>query len=166
MRNIIWTLLLLALTSTGWSVTPVNPDGPVKVRDTTPLILPRNPSNRQPPAEVSARIEKLFNAFQKNDVEAGFQGLFGDSEEIGRKYDVNDFIAKTKQAISLYGEAKGFELYDNRMVGSHIMYLTYFVYLKSIPLRWRFIFYNNDGTRWQLINLSVDDLLDQSLLAE
>lgn len=163
MTRILTLLLLLAWVSTAPAAEPVSI---VKPRDVAPLILPRNPSNRPPPPAVLAQIEKFFTTMQTKDIDGAFKEFLKDADELRRKYDVNDFIEKTKYANDMYGPVQGFELFDNKPVGSRIIYLTYFVYHKAIPVRWRFIFYAPDGTGYKLVNLSVDDLLDQSVLAE
>jgi hypothetical protein len=138
----------------------------VKPKDMVPLILPRNPINRPPPQDIQKSIDTFFQTLQKGDVDVAFRDFLANSEHVQKKYDVNEFIAKTRQAFAFYGNAKGYELYDNHTVGSRMIYLTYFLYLKSIPLRWRIIYYAADPNDWKLINLSVDDLVDQSILSE
>jgi len=138
----------------------------VKLRDTVSLVLPRNPSNRPPPVAIRQQVETFFSTLQKNDVDGAFKGLFADAEELRRKYNTDDFIERTKSASLMYGPISGFELYDNHPIGSRIIYLTYFVYYKAVPLRWRLVYYSADGIGYKLINLSVDDLLDQSILTE
>lgn len=130
------------------------------------LLLPRNPNNRQPPPEIGMQVEKFFVALSQDKVDEAFQFLLAKSEYIQKKYQVDEFIQKTKQAITVYGKLYGYELYDNKKVGSRLIVLTYFIYLKEVPLRWRLIYYAADSKNWRLINLSVDDLMDESLLAE
>ena len=137
----------------------------IKPREAIGLILPKTPNQRPAPAYISAPVEKFFNTIQKGDVDTAFKDFLANSDHIHNRYDVDDFVAKTKYALSVYGAMQGFELYDNRAVGARLMYLTYFMHLKAIPLRWRFVFYAPDGQNWKLINLSVDDLLDQSILS-
>lgn len=141
-------------------------EGPITPADTTHLVLPRNPTNRQPPMEINLAIEKFFVSLQREKIDEAFTELLSNSHHVQKKYNVEEFINKTKQALTVYGKLNGYELYDNRAIGSRVLYLTYFVYLDTIPLRWRFVYYSGDGESWKLINLSVDDLLDQSLLAE
>ncbi|MFH1066487.1 MAG: hypothetical protein V1746_01080 [bacterium] len=138
----------------------------VQPRMAASLILPRNPINKAPPAKVETQIGTFFDALKQDKVDTAFQDLLKDSEEIQRKYDTDEFVQKTKRAIGAYGNVQGYELYDNRAVGSRLMILTYFVYLQSTPLRWRFIYYNANNTAWKIINLSVDDLLSESILIE
>ena len=160
-----WITALVALIlslSSAWAVD----EGPIKPRDTMPLVLPRNPINRPPPASVHLQMEKFFAQLQQAKVDDAFKDLFKDAEQLQKRYNAEEFISKTKQALLVYGSVAGFELYDNRALGSRMISLTYFVYLQSMPLRWRMVYYAADGQNWKLINLSVDDLLDQSALAE
>lgn len=137
----------------------------IKPREAFGLILSKNPNQKPAPSYISQPVEKFFNTIQKGDVDTAFKDFLANSDHIHNKYDVSDFVTKTKYALSVYGQMQGFELYDNRAVGSRLMYLTYFMHLKAIPLRWRLVFYAPDGQTWKLINLSVDDLLDQSILS-
>lgn len=168
MKQLLILLCVAALGSTLIAAPDTTSPPPplVKMRDTVNLVLPRNPSNRPPPAAVLQQVEKFFASLQKNDIDGAFKDLLVDADELRRKYDTNDFIERTKSASLAYGPISGFELYDNRPVGSRIIYLTYFVYHKAVPLRWRLVYYSADGLAYKLINLSVDDLLDQSILTE
>lgn len=130
------------------------------------LILPRNPINKTPPAKVETQINAFFDALKQDKVDAAFQDFLKDAEEIHRKYDTDEFVQKTKRALGAYGNVLGYELYDNRAIGSRMMILTYFVYLQSTPLRWRFVYYNANNSAWKILNLSVDDLLSESVLFE
>lgn len=164
---LIAAILTFPLLAASDSTAPATQPPPlVKLRDTVNLVLPRNPSNRPPPMIILQPVEKFFTTLQKNDVDGAFKDLLADADELRRKYDTNDFIERTKSAALMYGPISGFELYDNHAVGTRIIYLTYFVYHKAVPLRWRLVFYSADGASYKLINLSVDDLLDQSILTE
>lgn len=138
----------------------------INARDVAPLILSKKPNKRPPPTEIGLQVEMFFIKLQQEKVDDAFKILLEKSAHIKKKYDINEFINKTKQAFKLYGKMNGYELYDNRSVGSRLVYLTYFIYLESVPLRWRLIYYSPNNRDWKLINLSVDDLLDESLLAE
>lgn len=165
MRKLVWILVLGMMAGSVWGAAGDSTDK-AAMRNPSLLLLPKRPQNRQPPPEIGLQIEKFFVGVSQDRVDEAFQGLLAGSEYLQKKYQINDFIQKTKQAISIYGKLNGYELYDNKKVGSRLMVLTYFVYLKSTPLRWRLIYYAADSKNWQIINLSVDDLLDESLLAE
>ncbi|MFZ5805742.1 MAG: hypothetical protein ACOY3I_00840 [Verrucomicrobiota bacterium] len=161
-------LFLLAGVAIGKTQTIDNPGSEknVSLKNAAPLILPRNPNNRPPPSAISMQIEKFFIGLQQNRIDEAFQILLADSEYVQKKYQVDEFIAKTRKAVVIYGKINGYELYDNRPIGSRMVCLTYFVYLQSIPLRWRLIFYAADGKKWKLMDLSVDDLLAESIMAD
>jgi hypothetical protein len=156
---------LLILTLLAVNLLPAQ-DSPVRPRDVAPRILPRNPSNKVPPAPIQLQIEKFFLAIQSDKVDTAFNDFLKETEFSNRRDLVEGFVKDTKHALLLYGAMNGYELFDNRPVGSRLYLLTYFTYLKSKPLRWRMVFYSPTANEWKLINLSVDDLVDESLLAD
>jgi len=158
--------LILTLCLASLEALQAQETGLLKPRDAVPLILPRSAINRPPPPEIHVQTEKFFTTLQQAKVEEAFQEFLKDSDQLRKRYNVDEFVEKTKQALLLYGSVQGFELYDNKAVGGRLLNLTYFVYLQNMPLRWRMVYYSADGQVWKLINLSVDDLLDQSILAD
>ncbi len=57
-----------------------------------------------------------------------------------------------------YGSIAGYEVVEEKTVGTHLMRRTCLSLNSDLPLRWRFYFYESDG-QWKLIDLRVDDAL-------
>lgn len=138
----------------------------VQPRQTPPSLLPREPSTEAPPSDIQLRVERFFIALQNKEILAAFDDLLRGSEFSDQKELVEGFVQDTRKAIELYGDFVGHELFDNRPIGARLILLTYFSHLRKKPLRWRFVFYSPTGSEWSIINLRVDDLLDESILAE
>jgi len=62
------------------------------------------------------------------------------------------------EALSLFGEIRGFELVETKLVGSALRRYTFLSFGRDFPLRWRFYFYRTEKA-WRLIDLHVDDRL-------
>lgn len=139
--------------------------GLIKPRKAPADLLPRNPQNAvPPPPAVSTQVKEFFLALQANSVEDAYRGIMKDSIVDDKDYKVKNLVSQTKNLNDKIGILNGYELYDNRNAGNRIISLTYFSYHKKMPLRWRFIFYAGTVNQWRLINLSVDDLVVQTLL--
>jgi hypothetical protein len=101
-------------------------------------------------------IDTFFLALKANQVEAGYDGLVKDSIIADRAQDVASLKEKTKQALDNYGPISGYELVNEKDVGTTLMRRTFISLNEDIPLRWRFYFYK-PGKTWKLIDLRVDD---------
>lgn len=126
-------------------------------------LIPREASNKQPPAPVQLRMEKFFLAIQNKQIQEGYNTLLADSELDSKEEQVRDLISKTSNVLAEIGPLTSYELYDNRSAGSRMIALIYFSYQAKKPLRWRFVFYAATPEQWRVINLSVDDLVAESL---
>lgn len=131
------------------------------------FLVPKERKYSDVPPDVQLQVERFFLTIQQKQVDKAFDDLLKDNDRLKRKYNVSEFVSKTKQALELYGDMSGYELFDSRLVSSRIVVLTYFIYLDAIPLRWKLVYYTpGRSDQWRLINLRVDDLLDESLLME
>lgn len=126
-------------------------------------LFPRDVSNKQPPAPVQLRMEKFFLSIQNKQIQEAYNTLLADSELDSKEEQVRDLITKTSNVLAEIGPLTSYELYDNRTAGSRMIALIYFSYQSKKPLRWRFVFYAATPEQWRVINLSVDDLVAESL---
>jgi hypothetical protein len=129
------------------------------------LALAPSPQAEPPPDLVRGAIREFFVLLQSDRIDDAFARLL-DKSPLTKKPDaMNQFLQRTKNALSEYGLIRQYELYDRSKLGKRIVLLTYIAYVDSEPLRWQFYYDTqlNDG-RWTLINVRVDDLLDEALL--
>lgn len=109
-------------------------------------------------ATPDERIAAFFAALEKEKIEEAYDGLVKDSMVGERKEDVASLKQRTQQALDGYGSISGYEVVEEKTVGTHLMRRTCLSLNSDLPLRWRFYFYESDG-QWRLIDLRVDDAL-------
>jgi len=158
-------LLLLLVSTAGAQVTPP-PPVPTAPTPRGHEIIPR-PIQREahavlPPPEIAATIDAFFKGLEANEVRKAYLGLLTGTRLITQEDDLNPFITKTQQAITLYGQLSDYEVYDTRAIGSRLLVTTYLSAQPVAPLRWRFIYYKADK-KWTLINVVFDDSLSDLL---
>ena len=124
----------------------------------TPIVTTRQParaSATDPPAQL---VEEFFRLLARGDLDLAYGALTKGSKVMGKAEDVRVLKQKTKEAIELFGTITGHELVETKPVGASLMRRTYLSLGSEFPLRWRFYFYNANGT-WRLIDMRVDDQL-------
>ena len=134
-----------------------------KVSTLIPQLLPRNPSNKPPPAPVQKQLEAFFQGVQAGKVEECFKTLVASNPTLSDPAAVPEFVGK---GLEVFGPLQGYELYDQRTVGTRVVYITYLSYHPKKPLRWQFVFYTPIGADWKLLNLRFDDTVEQSLIPD
>ena len=111
--------------------------------------------NLDTPAET---LDLFFLALKAGQVDAAYEALVKDTIIAERKEDVDSLKKRTKDAIESYGPIVGYELVDEKIVGTSLLRRTCISLNTDLPLRWRFYFYKSEGT-WRLVDLRVDDAL-------
>ena len=107
------------------------------------------------PAQMAAAF---FALLQKGSVDAAYASLTRGSRIAEKPEELKQLKAKTNEAIEFFGAVVGFDLVESKTIGARLLRTTYVSHGRTFPLRWRFYFYNPDGT-WRLIDLRVDDNL-------
>ena len=107
------------------------------------------------PAQMTAAF---FALLQKGSVDAAYASLTRGSRIAEKPEELKQLKAKTNEAIEFFGAISGYDLVESKTVGARLLRTTYVSHGRTFPLRWRFYFYNPDGT-WRLIDLRVDDKL-------
>ena len=77
-----------------------------------------------------------------------------------------EFVDNIRKGLEVFGPLQGVELYDQRPVGTRVIYLTYISFHTKKPLRWQFVYYMPVGADWKLLNLRFDDTVEQSLIPD
>ncbi len=137
-----------------------------KVTTLIPQLLPRNPSNKPPPAPVQKQLEAFFQGVQAGKVEECFKTLVASNPTLSDPAAVPEFVGNIRKGLEVFGPLQGYELYDQRTVGTRVIYITYLSYHPKKPLRWQFVFYTPIGADWKLLNLRFDDTVEQSLIPD
>jgi hypothetical protein len=75
-----------------------------------------------------------------------------------RSEDVAALKTRTQTALDSYGPITGYEVVDEKVVGTALLRRTCVSLNTDLPLRWRFYFYKSEGA-WRLVDLRVDDAL-------
>jgi hypothetical protein len=118
----------------------------------TPTPAPR--SGDKPEEAMSA----FFTALKGNQVDAAYDALVKGTIIADRAEDVSALKTRTKTALDNYGPIAGYEVVDEKIVGTTLLRRTVVSLNSDLPLRWRFYFYKSGGA-WKLVDLRVDDAL-------
>jgi len=137
-----------------------------KVTTLIPQLLPRNPINKPPPGPVQKQLEAFFAGVQAGKVDECFKALVANNPALSDPAAVPEFVGNIRKGLEVFGPLQGQELYDNRNVGSRVLYITYISFHPKKPLRWQFVYYSPVGADWKLLNLRFDDTIEQSLIPD
>ena len=107
------------------------------------------------PARIAAQF---FASLREGEIDQAYATLTKGSRIADRPEEMRLLKQKTKEAIDVFGVISGFELVEDKKVGTRLIRSTYISLGKEIPLRWRFYFYKADSV-WRLVDLRVDDKL-------
>lgn len=121
---------------------------PVASSDATPAPLGKTLS----PADA---VEFFFAALKSNQVDGAYDALVKNTIIADRADDVKSLKDRTKQALDNYGPINGYEVVDEKTVGTCLLRRTCVSLNSDLPLRWRFYFYKTDA--WRLVDIRVDD---------
>jgi hypothetical protein len=121
----------------------------------TPTPAPTTPRRAENPADA---VEQFFRALKSNQVDAAYDTLVKDSIIAERREDVAALKRRTQEALDNYGPIAGYEMVDEKIVGTSLQRRTCVSINSDLPLRWRFYFYKSEGS-WKLVDLRVDDAL-------
>lgn len=112
-------------------------------------------------ADAAAPVQlaaQFFAALREGEIEQAYATLTKGSKIGDRPEELRLLKQKTKEAIEVFGVISGYELVENKTVGTRLIRATYISLGKEFPLRWRFYFYKADSV-WRLVDLRVDDKL-------
>jgi hypothetical protein len=128
-----------------------------------PLAAPATPadsatSTSGPITSPGQLVGAFFALLQKGSVDAAYASLTRGSKIAEKPEELRLLKTKTNEALEVFGVVQGYDLVEKKQVGERLLRATYVSHGKTFPLRWRFYFYNPDGT-WRLIDLRVDDKL-------
>lgn len=110
------------------------------------------PGKGQNPADA---LESFFAAIKANQIDAAYDALVKNTVIADRADDVKGLKQRTKQALDSFGPISGYEVVDEKIVGTCLMRRTCVSLNSDLPLRWRFYFYKTDV--WRLVDLRIDD---------
>ena len=137
-----------------------------RVNTLIPQLLPRNPSAKPPPAAVQKQLDAFFNGVQAGKIDESFRALVANNSFLSDPAAVPEFVENIRKGLEVFGPLQGVELYDQRPVGTRVIYLTYISFHAKKPLRWQFVYYMPVGADWKLLNLRFDDTVEQSLIPD
>lgn len=122
----------------------------------TPTATPAQAVSQGKAASADDILNAFFLALKADQVDAAYDALVRNTIIAERQKDVDGLKAKTKEAIEGYGPIAGYEVVDEREVGTVLMRRTCISLNSDLPLRWRFYFYKTQG-EWRLVDLRIDD---------
>ena len=141
-------------------------NNPSPIKTLIPQLLPRNPNAKPPPAAVQKKLDAFFSGVQAGKVDDSFRTLVSSNSSLSDPASVQDFVGQIRKGLEVFGPLQGAEVYDQRPVGTRVVYLTYISFHPRKPLRWQFVYYLPVGGDWKLLNLRFDDAVEQSLIPE
>jgi len=137
-----------------------------RVNTLIPQLLPRNPSAKPPPAPVQKQLDAFFQGVQGGKIDESFRALVANNPSLSDPAAVPEFVENIRKGLEVFGPLQGVELYDQRPVGTRVIYLNYISFHTKKPLRWQFVYYMPVGADWKLLNLRFDDTVEQSLIPD
>jgi len=117
-----------------------------------PSATPAGPPSAANPKDA---VAKFFATVKEGQIAQAYDTITQNTIISARREDVSALKEKTKQAIDNYGPIAGFEIVDERTVGTCLMRLVCVSLNSDLPLRWRFYFYKSDA--WRLVDIRIDD---------
>jgi len=167
MNHLAALLLLLTMVS-AWAAKDKDKatNEPSRVNTLIPQLLPRNPNAKPPPAAVQKQLDAFFNGIQAGKIDESFRVLVASNPSLSDPAAVPEYVENIRKGLELFGPLQGVELYDQRPVGTRVIYLTYISFHAKKPLRWQFVYYLPVGADWKLLTLRFDDTVEQSLLPD
>lgn len=118
--------------------------------------LPKQTSGPRRENSPSETIDMFFLGLKAGQIDAAYDGLVKGSVIADRREDVANLKDRTRHALDEFGPISGYELLEERTVGSTLLRRTCISFNSDLPLRWRFYFYKAEGT-WKLVDLRIDD---------
>jgi hypothetical protein len=101
-------------------------------------------------------IDMFFLGLKAGQIDAAYDGLVKGSVIADRREDVANLKDRTRHALDEFGPILGYEVLEEKTVGSTLFRRTCISFNSDLPLRWRFYFYKTQGT-WKLVDLRIDD---------
>jgi ABC-type transporter MlaC component len=108
--------------------------------------------------QAADTVAAFFGALKADQVNAAYDALVKGTIIAERAEDVTALKSRTRTALDNYGPISGYEVVDEKIVGSSLLRRTVVSLNSDLPLRWRFYFYKSGGA-WKLVDLRVDDAL-------
>lgn len=118
--------------------------------------LPKQASGPRRENSPSETIDMFFLGLKAGQIDAAYDGLVKGSVIADRREDVANLKDRTRHALDEFGPISGYEVLEERTVGSTLLRRTCISFNSDLPLRWRFYFYKAQGT-WKLVDLRIDD---------
>ena len=137
-----------------------------RINTLIPQLLPRNPSAKPPPGTVQKQLDAFFQGVQAGKIDESFRAIVANNPSLSDPAAVPEFVDNIRKGLEVFGPLQGVELYDQRPVGTRVIYLTYISFHTKKPLRWQFVYYMPVGADWKLLNLRFDDTVEQSLIPD
>ena len=126
---------------------------PQTKESTDPSKQAPGPRRENSPSEA---IDMFFLGLKAGQIDAAYDGLVKGSVIADRREDVAGLKDRTRHALDNFGPITGYEVLEEKTVGSTLLRRTCISFNSDLPLRWRFYFYKAQGT-WKLVDLRVDD---------
>ena len=98
----------------------------------------------------------FFNLLKKDRIDEAYDALLSNTKIKGREDEVLKLKKQTREDIVTYGPILGFEIIEQRRVGTTLLQITCLSWSENFPLRWRFSYYR-PGDKWRLLDIFVDD---------
>ncbi|MDD2708082.1 MAG: hypothetical protein PHV34_08740 [Verrucomicrobiae bacterium] len=113
-----------------------------------------------PPEEIQKSLTAFFNLLKQDKIDEAYVLILANTRIKGRDDDVKGLKKQTRDAINTYGPILGFEVVEQRRVGTSLLQIVCLSWSENFPLRWRFSYYR-PGDRWRLLDIYVDDSIGE-----
>ena len=115
---------------------------------------------------MQKQLDAFFQGVQAGKIDESFRALVANNPSLSDPAAVPEFVENIRKGLEVFGPLQGVELYDQRPVGTRVIYLNYISFHTKKPLRWQFVYYLPVSADWKLLNLRFDDTVEQSLIPD
>jgi hypothetical protein len=113
-----------------------------------------------PPEDIQKVITTFFNLLKQDKIDEAYDIILTNTKIKGREDEVKGLKKQTLDAITTYGPILGFEIVEQKRVGTSLIQIVCLSWSENFPLRWRFSYYR-PGDKWRLIDIFVDDKIGE-----
>lgn len=110
--------------------------------------------------DAKKQVDEFFRLLTEGRVDTAYEQLVKGTKLAELPKDLAGMKDQTRKAIQAYGDINGYDLTDQKTVGTRLVRLTCLSLNKRFPIRWRFYFYKQSDT-WKLIDIRVNDRLGE-----
>jgi hypothetical protein len=110
---------------------------------------------------INQKLKTFFESIAKKEVKTAFENLLSGSKIGDNREIVDGLVERTDGVLQVYGTMADFEPIRTDRVGNRLARIVYISYGEAFPLQWEFYCYRSPDEKWQVLDITVNNDLDQ-----